>query len=116
MKLTANYTIKNLNALIGDESLIKKLIADPNRKGLYFRPAKNSLSVIFRYMKDNKDKQLKIGSYPSMSLHEIYSSWTELRQKTDNDIDPQKEKAELERNLTLRNKYTFFSNKKVMTE
>ncbi len=106
MKLTANYTIKNLNALIGDESLIKKLIADPNRKGLYFRPAKNSLSVIFRYMKDNKDKQLKIGSYPSMSLNEIYSSWTELRQKTDNDIDPQKEKAELERNQTLKNKYT----------
>ena len=57
-------------------------------------------------MKDNKDKQLKIGSYPSMSLNEIYSSWTELRQKTDNDIDPQKEKAELERNQTLRNKYT----------
>ena len=68
MNLTANYTIKNLNALIGKESLIKKLIADPYRKGLYFRPASNSLSVIFRYMIDSKDKQLKIGSYPSTSV------------------------------------------------
>ena len=106
MNLTANYTIKNLNALIGDESLIKKLIADPNRTGLYFQPTKNSLSAIFRFRKDGKLNQMKIGSYPSMPLQEIYSSWKELRQKIDNGIDPQKEKAELERNLTLKNKYT----------
>ena len=60
MNLTANYTIKNLNALIRDKSLTLKLIADPNRKGLYFRPATNSLSVIFRYTINKKEKQLKI--------------------------------------------------------
>ena len=106
MNLTANYTIKNLNALIGDESLVKKLIADPNRTGLYFQPTKNSLSAIFRFRKDGKLNQMKIGSYPSMPLQEIYSSWIELRQKIDNGIDPQKEKAELERTQILNNKNT----------
>ena len=33
MNLTANYTVKNLNALISDESLYRKLIGDPNRTG-----------------------------------------------------------------------------------
>ena len=90
--LSANYTIKTLNSLIGNESLIQKKIADPNRRGLYFQPSKNSLTAIFRSQKDGMNFQVKIGSYPFMSLHEIYSSWTELRQKIDNGIDPQKEK------------------------
>ena len=50
--LTANYTIKNLNNLIGNESLIQKKIGDPNRKGLYFQPTKNSITVIFRFKKE----------------------------------------------------------------
>ena len=90
--LSANYTIKTLNSLIGNESLIQKKIADPNRRGLYFQPSKNSLTAIFRSQKDGMNFQVKIGSYPSTPLHEIYSSWTELRQKIDNGIDPQKEK------------------------
>ena len=43
--LTANYTIKNLNTLIGNNELIKKVIGDPNRKGLYFQPTKNSSCI-----------------------------------------------------------------------
>ena len=90
--LTANYTIKNLNNLIGNESLIQKKIGDPNRKGLYFQPTKNSLTVIFRFKKEGKTFQMKIGSYPSMPLQNIYSEFNELRQKLDNDINPIEEK------------------------
>jgi integrase len=104
--LSANYTIRTLNSLIGNESLIQKKIADPNRKGLYFQPTKNSLTVIFRFQKDGKNFQMKIGSYPSMPLQDIYSKFSELRQELDNEINPVLKQKEQSRLTQLKNKYT----------
>ena len=104
--LNENYTAKSLNQLLDDSSLIGKKIPDPNRKGLIFKPTSNSISAVFRFKENGKEYQLKIGSYPSTPLAEIYSNWSDLRLKLDKGINPVKEKEAEQREAKVREKNT----------
>ncbi len=106
MNLTANYTVKNLNALISDESLYRKLIGDPNRTGLYFRPSKDSVKAIYRYKDFGKSYSTTLGSFPATPLSEIIEKWTKLRDQKINGENPVLKQKEESKLAELKNKYT----------
>ena len=104
--LNENYTAKSLNNLLDNSALIGKKIPDPNRKGLIFKPTTDSISAVFRFKESGKEYQLKIGSYPSTSLSDIYSTWSDYRLKLDKGINPLKEKEAEQRQEQVRQKNT----------
>ena len=104
--LNENYTAKSLNNLLDNSALIGKKIPDPNRKGLIFKPTTDSISAVFRFKESGKEYQLKIGSYPSTSLSDIYSTWSDYRLKLDKGINPVKEIEAEKREAKVKQKNT----------
>ncbi len=104
--LDSNYTTKTLNSILGNQDLYRERFSDPNRVGLIFRVGKNNITANFRFNKNGKDQMMKIGSYPSTSLAEIYSTWSDLRLKLDKGINPVKEKEAEQREAKVREKNT----------
>jgi len=104
--LNENYTVKSLNNLLDNSALIGKKIPDPNRKGLIFKPTTDSISAVFRFKESGKEYQLKIGSYPSTSLSDIYSTWSDYRLKLDKGINPVKEIEAEKREAKVKQKNT----------
>lgn len=90
--LDSNYTTKTLNSILGNQDLYRERFSDPNRVGLIFRVGKNNITANLRFNKNSKDQMMKIGSYPSTPLADIYSTWSDLRLKLDKGINPVKEK------------------------
>ena len=95
--LDHNYTQLTLKSLIGKKEILRKFIGDPNRSGLYFRPAKDSLKAVYRYKDNGKTFTTTIGSYPVTSLSSIYEKWTELRNQKIEGTNPVLFKREQER-------------------
>ena len=104
--LDSNYTTKTLNSILGNQDLYRERFSDPNRVGLIFRVGKNNITANLRFNKNSKDQMMKIGSYPSTPLADIYSTWSDLRLKLDKGINPVKEKEAEQREAKVREKNT----------
>ena len=104
--LNSNYTAKTLNTFLGNDAFYRERFSDPNRTGLIFRVGKNNLTANFRFKMNGKDHVMKIGSYPSTSLSDIYSTWSDYRLKLDKGINPVKEIEAEKREAKVKQKNT----------
>tara|TARA_B100001057_G_scaffold235377_1_gene235658 strand:+ start:1742 stop:2113 length:372 start_codon:yes stop_codon:yes gene_type:complete len=104
--LNHNYTALSLKALIGDAEVMRKFIRDPNRIGLFFRPAKDSVKAVFKYKDSGNFYSTTLGSFPATPLSEIIEKWTKLRDQKINGENPVLKQKEESKLAELKNKYT----------